>query len=100
MPLLLFPAMGLGVIVSKARKVTQGMFMAAARTLAGQVDDDLLATGALSPPMAEVRDVSHRLAHAIAEQAVAEEVADPIVDVEARIGQTMWYPAYLPYRPA
>ena len=96
----IFPAMGLGVIVSKARKVTPGMFMVAARTLASLVNDDLLAAGSLFPPVAEVRDVSHRVARAVAEQAVADGFADPIVDVEAVIAQTMWYPAYLPYRPA
>jgi malate dehydrogenase (oxaloacetate-decarboxylating) len=96
----IFPGMGLGVIVSKARKVTRGMFSAAARVLASFVDDDMLAQGALFPPITEVRDVSRRVAHAVAEQAVADGVANPVVDVEALISQVMWYPAYLPYRPS
>jgi len=96
----IFPGMGLGVIVSRARKVTRGMFSAAARVLASFVDDDMLAQGALFPPITEVRDVSRRVAHAVAEQAVADGVANPVVDVEALISQVMWYPAYLPYRPS
>ena len=96
----IFPGMGLGVIVSKARQVTRGMFSAAARVLASSVDDDILAQGALFPPITEVRDVSRRVAHAVAEQAVVDGVANPVVDVEALISQVMWYPAYLPYRPS
>ncbi len=76
------------------------MFSAAAHDLAACVDDEMLAQGALYPPITEVRDVSRRVAHAVAEQAVADGVADPMVDVEALISQVMWYPAYLPYRPS
>jgi malic enzyme len=96
----IFPGMGLGVLVSRARKVTANMFGAAARVLASSVDEDMLAQGALYPPISEVRGVSRRVAHAVAEQAVADGVANPVVDVEAVISQQMWYPAYLPYRPA
>ncbi|MBM3694638.1 MAG: NAD-dependent malic enzyme [Actinobacteria bacterium] len=96
----IFPGMGLGVLVSKATRVTPGMFGAAARALARCVDEDMLAQGALYPPITEVRDVSRRVAHAVAERAVADGVAHPVVDVEAVISQVMWYPAYLPYRPA
>jgi len=95
-----FPGIGLGVLASRARKVTQGMFLAAAKALACSLDDRSLAEGALYPPMSTVRDVSQEVAHAVAEQAVSDGVADPIVDIEGLIGQTMWYPAYLPYRPA
>jgi len=95
-----FPGIGLGVLVSKARQLTPNMFSAAARAQAACVDEDMLAQGSLYPPISEVRDVSRRVAHAVAEQAVADGVADPVVDVEAVINQVMWYPAYLPYRPA
>ena len=96
----IFPGMGLGCVVSQATKVTPGMFNAAARALARAVEDETLKTGSLYPPISRVREISHRVAHAVAEQAVAEGVAREIVDVEADIGQTMWRPVYLPYRPA
>ncbi len=96
----IFPGVGLGVIVSKARKVTPAMFGAAAHALAALVDDEMLSQGALYPPITDVREVSRRVAHAVALQAVADGVADPMVDVEALISQAMWYPAYLPYRPS
>jgi malic enzyme len=96
----IFPGMGLGVIVSKARKVTTRMFIAAAGALAATVDDELLARGALFPPIDDVHEVSRKVAHAVAEQAIAEGVAHPIVDIEGVIDRTVWRPRYLPYRPA
>ncbi len=96
----IFPGVGLGAYVAQARIVTDGMFLAAARCLAGYVPDDVLKAGALFPPIGLVRQVSRRIAHAVAEQAVAEGVAEPIVDVESRISQAMWEPVYLPYRAA
>jgi malic enzyme len=96
----IFPGMGLGVLVSKARQVTPNMFSAAARTLANCVDEDMLSQGALFPPITDVREVSRRVAHAVAEQAVADGVANRVIDVEAVISRVRWYPAYLPYRPS
>ncbi|MCJ7725920.1 MAG: NAD-dependent malic enzyme [Acidimicrobiia bacterium] len=95
-----FPGMGLGCVVSNTRKVTPGMFDAAARALAAAVEDETLKTGSLYPPISRVREISHRVAHAVAEQAVAEGVAGVTVDIENEIGQMMWRPCYLPYRPA
>jgi malate dehydrogenase (oxaloacetate-decarboxylating) len=97
----IFPGIGLGVIVSRARKVTQNMFLAAADALAGFISEEMLQQGALYPPITLAREVSHRVAHAVAAQAVAEGVAAaPCVDIEGTISRAMWYPAYLPYRPA
>jgi malate dehydrogenase (oxaloacetate-decarboxylating) len=95
-----FPGIGLGIVASRAQKVTPAMFLAAAKTLAVSLDDQTLADGALYPPMSSVRDVSRNIACAVAEQAVSEGVADPITDIDELIDQAMWYPAYLPYRPA
>jgi malic enzyme len=96
----IFPGVGLGVIASHATKVTLGMFTAGAKALAEMVDDDILARGALFPPIDEVRGISRKVAHAVAEQAVAEGAARPCVDIEGVIDQMMWNPTYLPYRPA
>jgi len=95
-----FPGMGLGCVVSDASKVTPSMFNAAARALAAAVEDETLKTGSLYPPITRVREISHRVARAVADQAIAEGVAREIIDVENDIGQMMWTPAYLPYRPA
>ncbi|HSG78721.1 MAG TPA: NAD-dependent malic enzyme [Acidimicrobiia bacterium] len=95
-----FPGIGLGVIVSRARQVTAGMFMAASRALASTITPEMLDQGSLYPPIEEVRRVSRLVAHAVADQAVTEGVANPVVDVEASLAQAMWRPVYLPYRRA
>ncbi len=99
--MLVFPGVGLGAIVARARKVTQGMFLAAADALAGFMTDEMLAAGTLYPSITAAREVSRKVAHAVAARAVVEGVAAaPCVDIDGAINQTIWYPAYIPYRPA
>jgi Malic enzyme len=96
----IFPGMGLAILAVGAREVTDGMFLAAARALADSVGPEALARGQIYPVIEEVRAVSRRVAVAVAEQAIAEGVADPVEDVESLIAAAMWEPVYLPYRPA
>ena len=84
---------GLGAIVAEAREVTDRMFLLAARELAASVTEERLATGALYPPVSNLRAVSRRIAIA-----VAREVGS-IDDVEAAVAAAMWWPAYVPYLP-
>ncbi|HET7363547.1 MAG TPA: NAD-dependent malic enzyme [Burkholderiales bacterium] len=70
-----FPGIGLGVIASRARRVSDEMFMAAARTLAEQVAPSDLAQGSLYPPLAAIREVSARIAAAVAAIAYEQQVA-------------------------
>jgi malic enzyme len=84
----IFPGMGLGAIVSGARTVTDQMFLVAARELAAAVEPDRLAAGSLFPPISSLRDISWRIAVAVAGDSHASEVAD-----------AMWWPEYVPYAP-
>ena len=94
----IFPGIGLGVITVRAREVTDGMFLAAARTLADNTDPELVAQGQLYPNIDDVREVSRSVAVAVARTAIEEGVADDIDDMEAAIDAEMWTAEYLPYR--
>jgi len=71
----IFPGVGLGVIACRAERVTDTMFMAAAKRLASLVSDEQLERGALYPPMKNSRQVSLEVAHAVAEVAFTEGLA-------------------------
>jgi malic enzyme len=97
-----FPGIGLGAIVSEATAVTDAMILAAARALAETVTPDRLRAGALYPPIGALRDVSRRVAVAVAREAMASGRARATAPdaLDAEIDAAMWWPAYVPYRPA
>jgi malate dehydrogenase (oxaloacetate-decarboxylating) len=96
----IFPGVGLGIIASGARRVTTSMFIAAARALSlcAPMRHDPLAP--LYPALEDVRDVSRRVAFAVAEAAAAAGVAPalPPAEQERRVDAEMWQPVYQPYR--
>ena len=98
----IFPGLGLGAIAAEVRMITLRMFLLAAQTLADAVTDERLATGALYPPVADLRMVSRAIAIRVAHEAIDEGLAgiDPATDIEALIDGAMWWPEYVPYRPA
>lgn len=65
----IFPGVGLGVVCSGSRRVTDSMFIAAARTLAGLVRESELAEGRVYPSLGRIHEVSHAIAVAVAEEA-------------------------------
>jgi malate dehydrogenase (oxaloacetate-decarboxylating) len=95
-----FPGVALGVISSQARRVTDSMFMAAARTLAKLSPTEKDKQGRLLPPVTEIRSVSIQIAMAVAEQARKENLArlPPGEDLEAAVRGNVWEPRYLPYQ--
>ena len=95
----IFPGVGLGVIVAGARRVTDTMFYAAARTLAGQVSPDALEAGRLFPRLRDIRSVSALIAVAVAEVAYEEGLASVPrpADLRAAVERSMYdatYPTY------
>ncbi|MGC9993225.1 MAG: NAD-dependent malic enzyme [Candidatus Cybelea sp.] len=91
---MLFPGLGLGTIVTRARLVSDGMFTAAACAVAEMVDAPQLGASIL-PAVANVREVSVRVAIAVAEHAVREGLArvNP-PNLEAAIREAIWEPRY------
>ena len=95
----IFPGVGLGAIASKARRVTDEMFLAAAHALSKQVTEQDLAQGSLYPPLARVRDVSAHIAAAVAEVAYARGLASRPrpADVLGDLRSRMYDPTYKSY---
>jgi malate dehydrogenase (oxaloacetate-decarboxylating)(NADP+) len=95
----IFPGVGLGAVAIRARRVTDEMFLAAAKTLAAQVTAQDLEQGSLYPPLAQVRDVSLQLAVAVVEVAFAQGHAgiERPKDLMAYVRSCMYDPAYPQY---
>ena len=95
----IFPGIGLGVIASQARHVTEDMFLAAAETLADQVSDDDYKIGRLFPSLSTIRQISLHIATAVAELAFEEGLAgiQRPDDVKAFIQSQMYEPEYPSY---
>jgi malate dehydrogenase (oxaloacetate-decarboxylating) len=91
---LIFPGLGLGVTVARARRVSDGMLAAAAAALAGRTDASTPGAAVL-PPVASLREVSAAVAVAVAQAAQAEGLAQAQLDDPAKqVVQAMWTPAY------
>jgi malate dehydrogenase (oxaloacetate-decarboxylating)(NADP+) len=95
----IFPGVGLGAIAVRARRITDSMFLAAARSLAQQVTPQDLAQGSLYPPLASVREVSAHIAAAVAQ--VAFELGHAGIEVPAdllaHVRSCMYDPRYPVY---
>ena len=63
----IFPAIGLAAIATGAKRITDEMFLVAARTLAAQVTDVDLDQVSVYPPLTKIREVSAHIAVAVAE---------------------------------
>ncbi len=95
----IFPGVGLGVLVSESREVTDAMFLTAARTLAGLVSDEDLALGRVYPALAKIREVSVAIATAVATEAHRAGLARQVrpADIEADVRARMFQPVYRNY---
>jgi malate dehydrogenase (oxaloacetate-decarboxylating) len=95
----IFPGLALGILVSRSRRVTDRMFMAAAKTLASLSPARNDKTAALLPPMADSRKIGLVVGEAVARQAIADGVADGTGEesLKERLLAYVWEPVYLPY---
>ena len=90
-----FPGVGLGVLISEAREVTDGMFAAAADALAEQLAPEDRNAGSLFPRVAELRRITAKVAEAVIRQAIADGVArNAPEDAAAAVSAAMWEPVY------
>ncbi|MFL4499498.1 malolactic enzyme [Weissella sp. MSCH1] len=92
--MLVYPGLGLGTIVAKAKVLSDGMISAAAHALGGMVDAAQPGAPVL-PPVSRLSEMSFRVAVAVAKQAVAEGLNQvEIDDVEAAVKAAQWTPEY------
>jgi malate dehydrogenase (oxaloacetate-decarboxylating) len=98
----IFPGVGLGALAVGARRVSDGMFMAAAKALASASPARDNPKHNLLPPVSSLREVASTVALAVALQAPKEGLVTdvPTEQIEQRIRAKMWTPRYAPYRRA
>jgi malate dehydrogenase (oxaloacetate-decarboxylating)(NADP+) len=95
----IFPGVGLGAIASGAGRVTDEMFMSAARTLANLVDEADLDQGSLYPALPRIREVSAHIGAEVAKVAYQRGLATGPTpnDMLAHIQSQMYEPDYRSY---
>jgi malate dehydrogenase (oxaloacetate-decarboxylating) len=95
----IFPGVGLGAVATQARRITDTMFMAAAKALAALSPARHDPTANLLPPVTALRDVATAIAIAVGKQAHAEGLTEGVTadGIEAAVHAKMWSPAYRPY---
>lgn len=94
----IFPGIGLGALISEASRVTDTMFLAAARTLAEFAQSHGSENGCLYPSMKELREVSRLIAFKVAQTARDQGFGRSLEDAAVReeIDRFCWFPDYVP----
>jgi malate dehydrogenase (oxaloacetate-decarboxylating) len=91
---MLYPGLALGAIVSRASRISDGMFMAAASAVSSLVTVRQPGSSLL-PHIDDLRSVSATVAAAVAEAAVADGVAGTrLDDIVQQVQDAMWQPEY------
>jgi malate dehydrogenase (oxaloacetate-decarboxylating) len=98
----IFPGVALGAIAVQSRRITDGMFMTAAKALADASPARTNPSANILPPVTAMREISLTVARAVAREARREGLCDALTDAEIdlAIAARIWRPAYLPYRKA
>ena len=96
----IFPGVGLGVIATQARRITDTMFMAAAKALAEMSPAKTDANANLLPPVTALRQVATAVAIAVGRQALSEGLTSGVSagTIEAAVKAKMWTPRYRAYK--
>ena len=92
----IFPAIGMAVFATEATRITDEMFIVAARAIADQVTDANLASGLIYPPQSKIFAASLHAATKVAEHIFENGLAraEPPLDVAALVESRAYRPAY------
>src|SRR5580658_1601247 len=94
-----YPGIGLGAIAVDAPRISDGMFLAAARTIAEMSPAKHDPQANLLPPLVRSRELSFHVAMAVARQALTDGLAAVVSDeaLGAAVKAKMWEPVYADY---
>lgn len=96
----IFPGLALGIISSKAKRVTDAMIRAAAQELVHRLPTQKDKTASLLPPLSEARRLARWIGEAVGKQALRDGQAQ-VADEDAlkrKLQANIWEPVYVPYR--
>lgn len=96
----IFPAIGLAVTASGARRVTDRMMVAASKALGSIAPDNINTDTQLLPPIESMKDVAIPIAVMVGLQAQQDGVAQTMSEQELRerVHQRFWIPRYHGYK--
>jgi len=96
----IFPAVGLGLLASQARRVTDKMMLAGAKALGDHSPALQDPAASLLPSVRTIREVALEIAYAVALKAQEEGLAPACEPEELRreVIQSQWTPEYLAYQ--
>ena len=96
----IFPGLALGILASKAKRVTDKMVKAAAEELVRNLPTQKDKQASLLPPLSEARRLGRSIAQAVGRQAIRDgqaQVADE-AELDRELEANIWEPVYVPYR--
>jgi malate dehydrogenase (oxaloacetate-decarboxylating) len=95
----IFPGLALGILASKAKRVTDTMVKAAAEELVRNLPTQKDKQASLLPPLSEARRLGHSIGQAVGRQAIRDgqaQVADE-AELDRELEANIWEPVYVPY---
>ena len=95
----IFPGLALGIVASKARRVTDTMVKAAATELVRHLPTQKDKQASLLPPLSEARQIGRWIGLAVGRQAIRDGQAQVVTedDLDREIEANIWEPVYVPY---
>ena len=98
----IFPAIGLAVRAAGIRRITDELFMTAAEALRDTSPALQDRDASLLPALRDIRSVARHIARAVALEAQAQGLTEPLEEtqLDRRLDEAMWFPAYRRLVPA
>ena len=95
----IFPGLGLGAVACGAKKITDAMFVAAAKELSCHSPIFGNEQASLFPSFENLKEISKKIAFVVAKKALQQGLVDPMSDEEmaGRIDRAIWSPSYPTY---